>query len=268
MKQITILFFIIVLSACTKDEEVGIIPFSGNDVDSIVFYSVTGTDTTPYYAKKFTYSEDKNTYTEQWYEKIGNQPDLIPTAKHTYSIINNRIIINNIFLGDTTTYMYLLNSNKCVIRRTSKNDRGELLDSIVYNYYNDNYLQKAEQYSFNRDGEITRIDTITSIYSWSDGNIVRAHNLGKFSNSEHSESYTNYTPSNLPNPLAYNYLTSPLYPFLKYGRSSRNLILNEVSFYEFETSSTSYTYTLYPSNNSYLTELNPPSNSKYKIYYK
>lgn len=268
MKRVAIILFITLFWGCAKDEEVGIIPFSGNDVDSIVFYSVTGSDTIPYYAKKFTYSEDKNSVTEHWYEKVGNQPDLIPTVKHTYSILYNRIIINNVFLGDTTTYVYLLNSNKCVVRRTSKNDRDELLDSTVYNYYNDNYLQKVEQYSFNRTGEIMGIDTITSVYSWSDGNIVRVHNLGKFSNSEHAESYTNYTSSNIPNPLAYNYLSNPLYPYFKFGRASKNLVSTEKYFYESGSSSATYTYRLNPSYNSYLTILSPPSNMIYKIHYK
>lgn len=267
--RILVLLISLLLLGCAKEDGVGINSFSGKDIDSIVYYTITGSDTIPYYAKKISFSEDKNTITEQWYERVESQPNLIPTIKQTYSNINNRIVINSIFSNDTDIVTYLLNQNKCIIRRTIRNARNKLLDSAVYKYYNDNYLQKVEQYPYVNSGETPRLDTIISMYYWSNGNIIQVKHTRKSSNKEFDgESFTNYTSSDLLNPIAYNYLNNYYLPYLKYGRSSKNLVSKEMSFFEFETASATYNYKLHPSNNSYLTIISPPSNMIYRIFYK
>ncbi len=266
IRVIAIIAFITSFWGCTKDKEVAIVPFTGNDIDSIVYYQ----DRTGYTATsaiKYTYSKDKDTITEKWYERIPGSEKLSPYKYEVIPITNNKIILLGTYYDDSCYYTYFLNNSKCIIAHTVTSFNNVLYDSAVYKYDNNNSLESIHEYRYL--SAINLFDTFTTKYSWSGGNISQTKYSRKSSIADYNtESYTNFTYTNFLNPLSYYYINNNAHSFMKFGRSNKNLLSSETKYTEFEATSKAYNYALVPSENSYLTNVVPLQNMTYRVFYK
>jgi hypothetical protein len=254
---------------CAKEESVGVTHFSGKNIDSIVLYSLTANlDTIPVFAKKFTYSEDKRNSTEQWYERVEGQENLVPTTFKQYQTTGYNLVIIENDLENIITYEYQFNSNHFIIRYVKRINNSTEYDSVFYQYDDNNYLNYSKSIHLNNTGEFPSKSITNYYYKWVEGNL-NAIISKEFRNNElMGSSNTNFQYGLIENPLDYNY--NNLSPHLRYGRASKNLADKMEHFYDgILYEQTTYSYLLFPETKSFLEKSYQDNNQTFtKIFYK
>ncbi len=249
---ILVLLVSVLLFGCAKEDGVGITHFSGNDIDSVVQYSLTANwDTVAVFARKFTYSEDKKITNEQWYERIEGQENLIPTIFKSYQTIGYTLIITEEHSDGIITKEYKFNSNHFPIRYVKSFNNSPEYDSVFYQYDDNNYLYSIKSIRLNNSGEFPYRIVSNYYYKWVDGNLHSIVTKEYRHNELIASSNINFKYGTIKNPIDYN--CNYLYPYLRYGRASKNLVekmeyLYNGSLYE----QTYYSYLLFPGNKSFL----------------
>lgn len=275
--SILVLLISMLLFGCDKEENIGFTSFSGKDIDSIGKYYINdNNDTTLDFTWKYIYSNDKNFITEKMYSRLGASDSLTLTKTRSLKIEHQKLIVIDYFFGGYTTWVYRLNKNYCIISRVITQSISLDLDSTSYEYYNEGYLYKANTIRFINKNKDSILFSSNRTYYWTNGNLTYSISSGSAPLYNPNEKfYERYQYTELTNPLGYFYNDNNLQqPYLKFGKSSKNLMSNynsKVDYNGYINDYYSYILSLNANSFNYIISNQPtpnPKSSFTKIFYK
>lgn len=263
MRSTLILLFIIMISACTKDNFVPSIPKNINEIDSIVlFYIDEDSDTLYNQSIKYIYGENYS------YIRIIKKSDF-ETYDITYPIINNKITINQNNNSYESKTEYFLNNKHFLIKERMVNKKtNRATDSTIYKYDAFDRLIFKSFFGNTWSGEGRVDETHNYHYFWQEDNMVKIICNKFYANNIQKSSFEKiFTYNDEINPLSFFYSEANLMcnPIYRSGISSKNL-LNENSI----GSNLKNTYKFFPELNLMVIEQYPNTQSVNvaKIFYK
>lgn len=199
------------------------------------------------------HSQNRKNIQEKTYSKLGLDTFLTLTSSKEFKIENNKLTIIYHFIGGYTTWVYRFNNKGYVISQVITQSISLDVDSTYYIYSSDDYLSKEYTIRYLKKNKKSILFTSNSIYNWSNGNLTTI--ISSYY-SPHDNPFNKHIAklayNELLNPLQYSYFDDTFSePYLKYGKSTRNLVSNVTSVDLYRSNVTNYYYKMLPTENSY-----------------